>query len=372
MKALTEHIPIGYRDLLASPNTTAHNHPVAKLVDSSFDSIIEFPSGRSAIVAALTDAGLDKDDRVILPGYTCHALVAAVEEVATPIFVDISLDDFTMDISKLKEAARDATCIVPVHLYGNPMDMEAVGEIANENDLVVIEDAAQAIGAATVNSTIGKFSNYCIFSFRFSKEVTTYRGGILLGGTSEFTTRSPPEPFVPVKLAAIITANKIFEKLPGTIFEPFRRGVIDPLFRTTGATIKTTRPRRFSKFQRRLLIRQLKGVCERIQIRRKHAHNYTKGLSDPIRTPSGDSNHTYFRYPVLVPEHARDVIHRSLLRKGIGVSTMYSYSVSPTGMCENADEAAQRVLILPVHASISDNKIQRIINIFNKVTKDHT
>lgn len=371
MKALTEHITVGYRDLLTTAiDSNAFLSP-AGLVDSAFETAIEFPSGRSAIVAALTDAGFDKEDRVILPGYTCHALVAAVQEVATPMFIDISLDEFTMDLTKLEDAAKDASGVVPVHLYGNPMDMETVQDIADEHDLVIIEDAAQALGAATVDSTVGQASDYCVFSFRFSKEVTTHVGGLLLGDTLQFKKTSSPDRFAPVKFAMVKTTNTILETLPGPIYESLRRTVMDPLFRSTAETINETDPRPFSTYQRRLLSIQLDGLSERVQTRRKHAHTYSQGLSGPICTPSESPDHTYFRYPVLVPGDARDDICRELRRKGVGVSTMYSYSVSPPGTCENAEEAARRMVIPPVHAALSERMVKRIMTAFNEVVERH-
>lgn len=370
MRALTERVSVNYRDLVAAQTSSA-DIPVERL-SPVFKAVREFPSARSAIAAALSDAGLGTNDRVLIPGYTCHALVAAVKQVATPVFIDIDPSELNMDLSALAEAAPTASAVIPVHLFGNVIDMTAVSKIAEKHDLVVIEDAAQAIGATIDDPTVAANSDYCVFSFRFSKEVTSHVGGLLLGDEFSESDPAPPDRSAPLKLALVSVIDSMLATLPGGIYEPIRRRLLDPLFRATAETVGDEGPRSLSEFQRSLVAIQLERLSDRVETRREHAQRYGRMLSGPVSTPPESPKHTYFRYSVLVPANRRDQICQTMRRNGIGVSTMYSYCVAPTGECENAEQVARRVINLPIHADLTKRDIKHISSTFNRVVQGQT
>jgi dTDP-4-amino-4,6-dideoxygalactose transaminase len=133
-------------------------------------------SGTSAISLALEGLGVRAGDEVITVGHTFAASAGAIRNVgALPVFVDIEPDAYGMDPAVIEGAITPRTkAILPVHIYGTPCDMSAIGEIASRRALVVIEDAAQAHGATLKGRRIGGFGNAATFSFYPGKNLGAY------------------------------------------------------------------------------------------------------------------------------------------------------------------------------------------------------
>lgn len=370
MRALTEHVPVGFREILtAITGDVAIQDPVSEHIEAGFETATYFPSARAALVAALRDAGLSADDTVIIPAYACHALASAVESVATPQFVDVDSETYNIDLDEVRAVAATADAIVPVHLFGLPVEMTAVRRIADIHDLVVIEDAAQALGAALTDTSVGTYADYCVFSFRFTKEVTTYKGGVLLSDGAEVTTTVEPNRTAPLALGAVKSFNATFSALPGPAYEPIRRCLLDPLFRSTAETVGTTGSRQLTTFQARLLETQLDELPARVPQRRSYAARFDRGIEGPVTLPTDPGAHTYFRYPVLVDSGDKSRICRTLRSRGIGVSEMYSYTLAPSGEYPIAADLADRVMDLPVHAGLRTSDVEYIISVFNEVVE---
>lgn len=130
-------------------------------------------SGTAALHLALMALGIKEGDEVITVGYTFKATVAAIMYVgATPVYIDIDKDTFCMNASLIEEKITDKTkCIIPVHLFGNAVDMNAVMEVANKHNIPVIEDCAQAHGTTINGKHVGTFGTIGAFSFYPSKNV---------------------------------------------------------------------------------------------------------------------------------------------------------------------------------------------------------
>jgi perosamine synthetase len=138
-------------------------------------------AGTSSIFFALTALGIDKGDEVIIPTMTMISTAFAVTYAqATPVFIDS--DPLTGNIDpKLIEAAitPKTKAIIPVHLYGNPADMSAIQMIAQKYHLLVMEDAAEAIGSKYTGKLIGSISEISAFSTYVNKIITTGQGGMV-------------------------------------------------------------------------------------------------------------------------------------------------------------------------------------------------
>ena len=143
------------------------------------------PHGTDSISAALAGAldldGFSDGGEVIVPNYTFVATASAVlERRCTVVFVDISPETFTIDAEAAAAAIRPETrAILPVHLGGHPADMEALQEIAQRHQLVIIEDCAQAHGAEYQTKKVGSLSDVGAFSFQASKNLTSGEGGMV-------------------------------------------------------------------------------------------------------------------------------------------------------------------------------------------------
>jgi len=140
-------------------------------------------SGTSALHLALLAAGIGRGDEVITVPFTFVATVAAICYTgAHPVFVDIDPESFTMDVAKLESAITPRTkAILPVHLYGQPADMDPILDIARKHGLVVIEDAAQAHGAEYQGRRVGSIGTLGCFSFYPGKNLGAYgEGGMVV------------------------------------------------------------------------------------------------------------------------------------------------------------------------------------------------
>ena len=157
----------------------------AKYHDAKF--AISTSSGTTALWVSLKAAGVKAGDEVILPPYTFIATGSSILMAnAIPVFVDVDPDTFNMDPAKIEAAITDKTkVIMPVHIAGNPADMDAIMAIAKKYNLKVIEDAAQAHGAEWDEKKVGALGNAGIFSFQTSKNMSAGEGGIIISNDDD-------------------------------------------------------------------------------------------------------------------------------------------------------------------------------------------
>lgn len=136
-------------------------------------------SGSDALYMAIKALGLHEGDEVITTSHTFISTVDAISRNgAIPIFTDIDIDTYCMDVSKIESLITDDTkAIMPVHLYGHPVDMDPVMEIAKNNDLFVIEDCSQAHGAEYKGKKVGSIGDMGCFSFYPVKNLGAYGDG---------------------------------------------------------------------------------------------------------------------------------------------------------------------------------------------------
>lgn len=147
-------------------------------------------TGTSALHLALLAAGIGPNDEVITVPFTFVATVAAIYYTgAKPVFVDIDPRTFTIDVKAIESAITERTkAILPVHLYGQPADMDPILEIAKRYGLVVIEDAAQAHGAEYKGRRVGSIGDMGCFSFYPGKNLGAYgEGGMVVTNNAEYT-----------------------------------------------------------------------------------------------------------------------------------------------------------------------------------------
>lgn len=158
----------------------------AKYMGSRF--AIAVSSGTAALHVALAAAGIGAGDEVLIPPYTFVATATAVShQNAIPVFVDIDPVTFCMDPTDLKNKITDQTkAIVPVHLFGYPLDLSSFLDFAKEHNLIVIEDACHAHGAEYNRKKIGTFAKAGCFSLFESKNMMTGEGGIIITDDTEF------------------------------------------------------------------------------------------------------------------------------------------------------------------------------------------
>lgn len=141
----------------------------------------------TALLLTLESLGIGKGDEVITTTFTMIATVSAIIHAgAKPVLVDVDPETWNIDVTKIEEKITKKTkAIMPVPIYGHPVDIIRINEIAEKYGLVVIEDAAEAIGAQYYDKPVGAFSDASCFSFYINKMITTGEGGMIVTNDRE-------------------------------------------------------------------------------------------------------------------------------------------------------------------------------------------
>ncbi|HEV2193874.1 MAG TPA: DegT/DnrJ/EryC1/StrS family aminotransferase [Nitrosopumilaceae archaeon] len=254
-------------------------------------------SGTAALQAALYALDIKKGDEVLIPSFTFVATANAVASVgATPVFVDI-LKNYTMDPTNLrKKITKKSKAIIPVHLYGNVAYMDEILEIANKNNLEIIEDACQSLGSTYKGKHSGTFSKLGCFSIYAAKVITSGEGG------------------------AIVTDDKnLFEKLRMMRNHGMLHGYDT---RILGFNL------RLPEISAAIAKVQMKKLSKFLAQRRKNAEILTELLSDlPVVLPHERKGERVNWYLYTIAIKNRDKIMRKLNSEGIGAFPYYSAPV---------------------------------------------
>jgi len=191
-KILLAKPKIGMRDQVAvvkvlrsgkiaqGPKVLEFEEKFSKLVGGRF--CIAVNSGTSASLLSLIALGIGPGDEVIVPSFTFAATANSVALTgATPVFVDIDLDTFNINVESIRRAITPATkAIHVVHLYGLPANMVEIKHLAKAHNLLIVEDAAQAHLASIEAKPVGTFGDAAAFSFYPTKNMTTGEGGMIV------------------------------------------------------------------------------------------------------------------------------------------------------------------------------------------------
>ena len=299
-------------------------------------------SGTSALHLALLAAGIGHGDEVITVPFTFVATVAAVHYVgAKPVFVDIEPRSFTMDVSRIEDVITERTkAIMPVHLYGQPADMDPILEVARRHDLIVIEDAAQAHGAEYKGRRVGSIGDLGCFSFYPGKNLGAYGEG-----------------------GMVVTNNPEYSRAIGILRDWGQERKYHHIVKGYNY--------RMEGLQGAILRVKLRHLESWTESRRSHAARYDQLLADceiqsPVALP--DNRHVYHIYAVRVPE--RDALQRALHEQGIQTGIHYPIPVHlqeayadphyQPGDLTCSEQAANEVLSLPMYAELSDSQIDAV------------
>jgi perosamine synthetase len=303
-------------------------------------------TGTAALHIALLAAGIGEGDEVIVPAFTMAASWMAVMYTgATPVFVDVEPDIYTID-PKLIEAAitKKTKAIMPVHIYGHPADMDPILEIAKKHKLVVIEDAAEAHGATYKGKLTGSIGNINAFSFYANKIITTGEGGVVTTNSDE--------------LAGIATAMK------DLAHSKAKRFIHDAL----GYNYRMT------SMQAALGSGQLLHISDFLATKKHMAELYIKGLEGiqglTLPVTRDWATHVYWMYAVLVDEQkcgmSKDDLRAKLLEKGIDTRDFfYAPNTQPAltdkglglGSFPVTEHIAQNGFYLPSGLAITNEQI---------------
>jgi dTDP-4-amino-4,6-dideoxygalactose transaminase len=308
------------------------------------DHAIAVNSGTSALHAALLAADIGPGDEVITTPFTFVATAAAICSAgARPVFVDIEPRSFTLDPGLLDGALSDRTrAILPVHLYGQPCDMDPILAFARRHSLAVIEDAAQAHGARYKGRPAGSLGDFGCFSFYPGKNLGACgEGGIVVTNDANGA-----------RLTRMIRdwgqERKYEHVLPGFNY-------------------------RMDALQGAILRVKLRHLDAWTDARRDHAHRYAADLAEAgFQAPEEMSyaRHVYHVYAIRTPE--RSLLQRALEEQGIQTGIHYPTPVHlqpayahlgyEAGAFPVAEAAAREVLSLPLHPDLTTAQQQRVVD----------
>lgn len=172
--------------------------PFVKEFEEKFSSYVDCKygiavcNGTVALETALYAAGIGKGDEVIMPTFTIISCASSTLRLgATPVLIDSESETWNMDVNQIEDKVTDKTkAIMPVHIYGHPVDMDPVMELAEKYDLRVIEDAAEVHGALYNGKKAGSIGDVGSFSFYANKIITTGEGGMVVTNDEEMAERA--------------------------------------------------------------------------------------------------------------------------------------------------------------------------------------
>jgi len=300
-------------------------------------------SGTDAILLALMTAGIGSGDEVITTPFTFFATAGCIHRVgARPVFVDIDEETFNLDPARVEAAITPRTrALLPVHLFGQCADMDALEAIANKHNLVVIEDAAQAIGASRDGRYAGTFGLAGCLSFYPTKNL----GGFGEGGM--ITTRDAQ------------FAQRCRQMRNHGQTEVYYHAYVGGNFRldTMKAAILSVKLARLDRYN---------------AARREHAARYDRLLAglDMVRTPiiRRGNEMIYHQYSILAED--RDALRTALAAEGIATGIYYPVPLhlqpcfADLGYREGdfpvSESCARRILALPIHPLLSAADVERV------------
>jgi dTDP-4-amino-4,6-dideoxygalactose transaminase len=313
-------------------------------------------NGTDAIALALRALGIGPGCTVATVSHTAVATVAAVEMVgATPLLLDIEPDHFTLDAAELA-AVMDRfpaglpplRAVLPVHLYGQPADLDAITGLCQRHGLALVEDCAQAHGARLHGRRVGSFGDAATFSFYPTKNLGA------LGDGGAVIARDPDT-------AARIAALRQYGWRQHYISDAV--GVNSRLDEMQAAILRAKLPHLDAQNERRRAIAAAYDVALA-----------GTGVAPPPRRP--DADHVFHLYVLRVPDRAR--VQAQLRAAGVGTGIHYPMPVhqqpayagrvalGPAG-CRTTEAAAAEVLSLPLYPELSDAQVEQVCAALRRV-----
>ncbi|NOZ30320.1 MAG: DegT/DnrJ/EryC1/StrS family aminotransferase [Chloroflexi bacterium] len=306
-------------------------------------------SGTAALFLALQACGIGPGDEVITTPFTFMATAEAISQVgARPVFVDIDRDTYNIDPEQIEAAITPRTkAIMPVHLYGQPAEMDEINAIAKAHGLWVIEDAAQAHGARYKGRRVGSLGDIACFSFYPSKNLGAYGdGGAVVTNHDD--------------LAARVRLLRDHGRSSKYVHQELGWGL------------------RLDALQAAILGAKLPHLDEWNAARRERAQRYAEWLADTeIVTPTAAPHveHVYHCYVIRTPR--RDEVHDALRARGIGVGIHYPIPLHRQPAYESlgyakgafpiSERYSEEVLSLPMYAELTEAQQQEIVSAIREI-----
>lgn len=322
--------------LVAGPEVEAFELEFTGVVQSAH--AVAVANGTLALEMALRALEIGPGAEVIVPSFTFVATANAVRMVgATPVFADIDPKSMCLGPDSLRAAITDRTvAVIAVHLYGHPAPMDELATVCGDHDILLVEDAAQALGAALAGRPVGSLATCAAFSFYPTKNITTGEGGMVTTDDPLLADR--------IRLLRNHGSRQRYEhSTPGT----------------------NARMTDLSAAIGRVQLEKLPGWLVR---RRQNARFYDEMLGDVVETPAclPDAQHAYHQYTVR--SHARAELMAALESRRVGYGLYYSTpchrqpAFAPTrATLPHTERASREVLSIPIRPDLTEDELHRVV-----------
>ena len=346
-KAVSEVLDSGM--IASGPKTKEFEEEFAKYVGTKY--AVATTSGTTALHLGLISLGIKENDEVIIPSFS---FIASVNSIlfcnATPKFCDVAEKTFNIDAEKIESLITKKTkAIMPVHLYGLSANMKEIQKIADDHDILVIGDAAQAHGAALDGKMVGSFGNLECFSFYPTKNMTTGEGGMITTNNYELFE------------IANSVRNHGREKTKWG-YEHRRIGY----------------NYRMTDISSAIGLEQLKKLPDFLEKRRKNAKLYDVNLEN-VEIPYilDDAEHAYHQYTIKCKN--REKLLKELKKNEIGFGIYYPKPLHKYPHLEKfghndlkvSERLVNEVVSLPVHPALTKEELEKVIDVINKACQHH-
>jgi dTDP-4-amino-4,6-dideoxygalactose transaminase len=324
---------------ILGPKVEELEERIAQYCRTEYAYAVGVSSGTDALLISLMAAGIGPGHEVITSPYTFFATVASIVRVgATPVFVDIEEDTYNIDPQAISDKITKQTkAIIPVHLYGQCCDMDPILELARAHNIMVIEDAAQAMGAEYKGRRAGSMGDMACFSFYPTKNLGAFGEGGML-----------------------VTNDKKLRKKASIL----RNQGMDPKYyhKVIGGNF------RLDELQAAILLVKLPYLDRWTEARQTNARRYRElfrdeGLDGLVRLPvEKEGRHVYNQFVIEV-QSRRDELRKSLTEAEIGTEVYYPVPMhllqcfeslgGKEGDFPKAEAAAERTLALPIYPELT-------------------
>jgi perosamine synthetase len=315
----------------------------------------------SALHLALLSIGVKEGDEVLVADYTFPATGHAVLYCgAKPVFVDVDLKTYNINPELIKEKITDNTkMIIPVHTFGQPVEMDAIMEIAEDYNLKVIEDAACALGAKYKNEYAGTIGDIGCFSFHARKGITTGEGGMVVTNNKNLAEK--------IRNLSVFGMTTAWDKERSTEF-------VIPEFIKLGYNYK------MSDITAAVGVAQLRKLDKIIERKRELARYWDEKLQEVefVEAPYVNENvkHIYQSYVALVDKRInRNKLIETLMKKGVQTQIgTYASHIQPVynsnQKCPNSLDIFNRSLALPMYYTLLEEDIDMVAALLKKAREE--
>lgn len=349
--------------ITTGPKIKEFEEKVAKYVGAKY--AVAVSNGTAALHISCLAAGIKEGDEVIVTPITFAASVNCILYCGgTPVFADIDPETYNIDPEDVERKITEKTkAIIPVHFTGQPCEMNKIHEIARKHHLIVIEDAAHALGAEYQGKKIGGLSDFTTFSFHPVKHITTGEGGMVTTNDKELYQK-----LLLYRSHGITRDEQFLEENQGDwYYEQLELGF----------------NYRITDIQCALGITQLKRLDYFLEMRRKIAAKYNQALKDlqGVKIPfqKEGCNNSWHLYVLQILEKDRREVFDKLRKKGIGVNVhyipvyhhpYYQKNGYKNIHCPNAEKLYENIISIPMYPGLKEEEQEYVIQAICDIVKE--